>query len=598
MKKILKILAATSMIVVAPLNVISCKSEPEIIDEYDYASTINSFIEETSSLFKISIWESFLPYTWISEEEGIPGGFSIQDLLTHESDFQNKDSLYFKVVSEQVYKVLPTSEINSKLIENVTNNVNYKPVLLDSGTPLKDGIEIESIKLYQKGENLSVFFGFESQVYFKDRLGKKSSQKITANTTVNIFAKKSGAQKAQLISDDYDKLVNKTNANKYSLISDNGRQDEVAETIKKDEDFKTQLKADVETLKNNNSNIEEIYYSDMELKVSRNSIINASRYKTESLIGEFDERVETLNKALTGDENAREIFLRNATNDETGDWIKPIIDNPFEKKVLDEAIGKDPNISRSVNQYNLANNLEENLIIKSYLDSQKSDFAIDENLDNLTIGIYGVQVSDINFKIEGQFYELPKKIIFVRQKTSFPNTKKLYEDFIETSLTYQSKFYNLDRYQYEEDFINQSYWLRLPKVQEYFPLGVKLPVDDVRYSFIMNNNPKAVELLEEKGYNSEFVNNESLKTPKSFQCERKSFTTEIRIHFLESVGKFTNDASLRIYLFSYGNTMSGTTSFYTLTSDKREKAEFISHQWNFRWKLQSVKSTFKVDFYQ
>ncbi|AXK51434.1 hypothetical protein [Spiroplasma alleghenense] len=598
MKKILKILAATSMIVVAPLNVISCKSEPEIIDEYDYTTTINSFIEETNSIFKISIWEAFLPYTWISEEEGIPGGFSIQDLLTHESDFQDKDSLYFKLVSEQVYKVLPTAEISSKLIDNVTNNVNYKPVLLDSGTPLKDGIEIESIKLYQKGENLSVFFGFESQVYFKDRLGKKSSQKITANTTVNIFAKKSGAQKAQLISDDYDKLVNKTNANKYSLISDNGRQDEVAETIKKDEDFKTQLKADVETLKNNNSNIEEIYYSDMELKVSRNSIINASRYKTESLIGEFDERVETLNKALTGDETARETFLRNAINDETGDWIRPIIDSHYEKKVLDEAIAKDPNISRSVNQYNLSNNLEENLTIKNYLESQKSDFKIDENLDNLTIGIYGIQVSDIYFKIEGQFYELPKKIIFVRQKTSFPNTKKLYEDFIETSLTYQRKFYNLDRFPYNEDYINQSYWLRLPKDEKYFIMGNKHPVDEVRYSLIMNNNPEAVELLEEKGYNSEFVNNESLRIPKSLQYEVHNFSPVAKIHFLEKIGKFTNDASLRVYLFSFANTMSGTTSFYTLTSDKRDKIEFISHQNRFRYDIDHSKSTFLIDFYK
>ncbi|WP_338972126.1 hypothetical protein [Spiroplasma endosymbiont of Panorpa germanica] len=53
MKKLISILAATSLVVAAPLSVAACgKKPPKIDDEYDYTTLLNNLVELCQQIFE------------------------------------------------------------------------------------------------------------------------------------------------------------------------------------------------------------------------------------------------------------------------------------------------------------------------------------------------------------------------------------------------------------------------------------------------------------------------------------------------------------------------------------------------------------------
>ncbi|AXK51432.1 hypothetical protein [Spiroplasma alleghenense] len=602
MKKLLQVLASVSLTVTLPLNVVSCKSEKTKINEFDYSTALNSFMEDVTTIFRNAIWEAFRPFAWVSEES-LPVDLTIQELLENESELQDSNSAFFKRVSEQIFLIVPNEKINSQIASNITNNVNYTPLIIDSSNPLRDGINIEEIKILKKDSqnsnenNLSVSITFSTQVYYAERMGGKTFQKISTEVSINIFAKKTSAQKAQEISDLYSNFLNKNLANEYSFESGKGRHDEISDEINNSEYLKKQFSKDIRKIQSQNSDIQEMNLGGLEASVIQSTITNASRYKTESRIANFDDRLSLLNKALCGDTDSQEVFLRNASNDDTGDWIRPIINDPEEKTVLDDAIEKDSTISRSINQYNLKNNLKENFSVESYLSNQNSEFEIDESADKSTIAVYGVEFKGVQFKMDGDFYDFSDQLIFLRQKTD-GSTKKLYEDFIENAFLYQQDFYNMQKFPYKKDYWDQTYFIRQKKNKKAFKDGTRYQLDENMYYALMNGNPLATSRLKEKGFNAKMENNQTGQIPSYvIYCISKGVAY---LHFFEfdKPKTQTNDVSLRTYFFSNGNSMSNTTSFYFTSHEKREKVFWNGNSKKFRKDIRFYKSMFNVDFYE
>ncbi|WP_338971874.1 hypothetical protein [Spiroplasma endosymbiont of Panorpa germanica] len=568
MKKLLQILAASLMVVPTPIYAVSCKTKEKDVKQYDYNQALNNFIGEVTAIFKTAMFEAFLPYAWIAEDDPLLEGFTIQELLDNEEHLQDKNSFYYRKVSAGIYNIIPTEKINQKLAQEVSNNINYNLVTMDSSTPLKNGIDIKSIELYKKDKNLSLAIRLTSLITYKEITGEKGLQEIETTATMNIFAAKSLADKAKDISEGYDKLINETLANKYSFISNKGEQGAIADKISSSAELKSDLTQELVIFATSNSNIQKINTNELSLVVNSSTVENASRYKTEARIAQFEERNLTLNKAMIYNGEDKDKFLRNASDDDTGDWIRPVIDNVAEKSFLDEKIKKDSGISRSINQYNLENNIADNRVIQTLLSTYKSKFEIKDDEDKLTIASYGAELKNLSFVMEGQTYDFSERVLFIRQKTSYSSTRSYYEKFISDSFDYQQKFYHMEDVEFKESPDEQRHLIILPRS---WKKGLKsnkwnwfIPGGEQMLFDLQGAN----EFLEELGLFSKFEMIDTGEFPSYLQHTDKNTTIERRAHFGDTNwGKPTNRVELKTYLFSYNGAVDRTTNFYTNKND-------------------------------
>ncbi|WP_338971868.1 hypothetical protein [Spiroplasma endosymbiont of Panorpa germanica] len=570
MKKLLQILAASLMVVPTPIYAVSCKTKEKDVKQYDYNQALNNFIGEVTAIFKTAMFEAFLPYAWIAEDDPLLEGFTIQELLDNEEHLQDKNSFYYRKVSAGIYNIIPTEKINQKLAQEVSNNINYNLVTMDSSTPLKNGIDIKSIEIYKKDKNLSLAIKFTSLITYKEISGEKGLQEIATTATMNIFAAKSLADKAKDISEGYDKLINETLANKYSFVSDKGEQGAIADKISSSADLKSNLTQELAIFATSNSNVQKINTSELSLVVNSNTVENASRYKTEARIAQFKERYLTSHKAMIYNGEDKDKFLRNASNDDTGDWIRPVIDNVAEKSFLDEKIKKDSGISRSINQYNLENNIADNRVIQTLLSTYKSKFEIKDDEDKLTIASYGAELKNLSFVMEGQTYDFSERVLFIRQKTSYSSTRSYYEKFISDSFDYQQKFYHMEGRELKESPDDQAHYISIPKGwKQISKFRIWFKPGDEEYFFDV---PEANVFLEELGMVQKFEMIDTGEFPSYIQHGRHNSTKERRTHFGDtSWGKPTNRVELKTYLFSYNGVVDKTTYFYTNKNDDENR---------------------------
>ncbi|WP_338971725.1 hypothetical protein [Spiroplasma endosymbiont of Panorpa germanica] len=567
MKKLLGILGTASLVVVSPLSVVGCEKK-QLKREYDYQQALNQFISETTVIFDTGIIEAFKPYALISEEDYLkPLGLSIQDFIDHEEDMKDTNSDFYKKVSAGIYQIIPNEQINANLVREVSTNINFNPVLLDTGTPLKDGIQIDSIKVTQNDKNLKIVVGIKTLIYYKEFSGEKTNQPLSTQTTINVFRSKTTAEKAKEITNSFTKLVNEKMANEYFIESDKGDLSQVTEQIWKDSGLKNQIKTRIEGL-SVNPDIQEISWFDFEKKIDSASSIDAGRYVSQVKIGSLNERVEALNQALTGNETSEDNVLRNLYNDQTGDWLKPLVTKSEEEAELDNAIiDKNMDISKSINQFNLKNNINDSLVLQSLISSNNSAFAIDTvgGEDQRTIAAYCYQISGIKFKLEGGIYEFPDSTIFIRQKTTKKSSKELYENFIYYSFLYQQKLFNLKGQTVLSDYWNQPYRFRFDeKIDPNWDLGYSSPISFTQDKCNKLFNNREADLIAEKlSLKSAFESDETGDLPKYVQSYYSRETSQIyRVHFFNDYFTESNHVTLKTYFFSYGDLTRKTVTFF------------------------------------
>ncbi|AXK51738.1 lipoprotein [Spiroplasma alleghenense] len=560
MKKILSILGSLSLIIVAPLNVIACKTEelPEPPKDYDFAKTLNDFVDSVTSIFKTSIYQAFSPYAWINEED-LPNGLTIQELLNNEANLKDHKSDFYKSVSEEIFKIIPVADIHSEITRSVVNKINYSSVIVDNSTPLKNGIYIDSIDLYRKGENLTVGIAIGTDIFYLDKTGVKGQRPVTTIVSINIFKKEELVQEALDINEAFLKVFNDTDANNFEFISSKGNLENTKLRLENSMEVESDLKSKVINIDKTGTNVTALNAIGLTWKVDSSTIADASRFETKSERGDTLAGIATVNHARTGSAEDQEFYFRQIKDDINGQWLYPIIneDDEFIEE-MSYAISKDKTISKSINQYNLAYNISENDSIRNIVEAQNSKFAIDYEKDKLAIALFGISFKGTTFTLDGQEYEFPEQTVFYRQKTSFSSTKELYEQFVTDAFNYQAELLGMvgRDLREEKDITRPFYHLESDfKYPGGFSGFNKMIKTEDRIESVLTANKKANQYSEGLELTSVIVNKDTNSKPEYFSS-RTDYTggynpTEtMRLFFHNGYNSRIDYISFKTYFFS------------------------------------------------
>ncbi|AXK51759.1 lipoprotein [Spiroplasma alleghenense] len=470
MKKLLSILGASTMVISAPLSVVSCKKQKVTTgDEFDYVELLNQFLAEITLIFEKQIQKSFSEYIWINQDQ-LPEDMTIESIraANENNDFQNHESDFYQKMLSSIRPIIPVEQINQEINESIVNDVNYNPILIDKSTPLKNGVEIQEISFIDKTKAVTIGVKFSALVFYKDARGEKTSQTITTRVSFNIFEDSETAITAKEIDDAYIELINKDLANQWTFFSDSGNLENTSASIGNGEFITEQFSKELEVLNEINKNVS-VIFDDLKMVVNNNMIVNSARFEPAFNQERKDERWKTLYKAFFNDSSAEKEFLENILNN--GDWVEPknLILKDKDKKKWDENAKKsyelytkkDNNSSTYINQYNLAYNLSENKQINKVIQSQNSDFYLDLKEDFNSIALFGINVNNLKFKIEIDNFDFSSQTIIARQKTTKKNTMELYNDFMTQAYNFQKSFINL---QETPNFqVKKTCFLKVPK---------------------------------------------------------------------------------------------------------------------------------------
>ncbi|AXK51761.1 hypothetical protein [Spiroplasma alleghenense] len=441
MKKLLSILMVTTSVVSAPLSVTACniKSIPETIDEYDYDRLIRDFIDDVKIIFDTEIQKKFDNYRFISEKE-IPEGLTYLEILENQDQFKrnNKSGEVHDKVLDWVSSLIPSSEIIALVQKEVSGNVNYNPILIDKGSPLKSGIIVDEIDLEVQEEVLTFSITISTVISLKGKNQEITNEPISNVVTINIFEANNQKllEKVREVEAGYTNLINKEMANSFRFSSDSGNLDQTSLEIPENESITNQLK---QKIKDNNSEIND---ENMQLEVVNNSIIKASG-SAKSLSSKFSiyysKPYITLFKAIKSDKNSEKLLLENIKGNNPEWIVYETPDKPLFKE-MNKQIEAGDKISRWVNQYALLAESEEKTGFKNLLKNSQSNFAIDKKDDANTLAVFGTKLSGLKFSILNSQFDLGDKYIFIRQEIKKDNTLEYYNDFIQEAWEFHKVF--------------------------------------------------------------------------------------------------------------------------------------------------------------
>ncbi|AXK51744.1 hypothetical protein [Spiroplasma alleghenense] len=591
MKKLLSILAASSLIITMPLGVVSCK-KPDVAERFDYSNLINKFVAETIVIFQTEIYEAFKPWNNISEKQ-LPDTITLEEIIDHEDDFSDHSSIYYKKVSNEIYKIINIGEINKTINKEITSNVNYQPILIDKASPLKNGITIENISPVVKGKNCTLNIEISTDIFYKDSNGNNDFQKTTTFAFINIFESPDILGAAKLIGDRYNDIINGTQANDYSFISNKGDLDNTAEDLQKNSDvlsFVSKKIAAISTEDISSSLNPSVVYNETKVNVNKTSFSDAGRF--ESIFGNQNasitpfEQYKTALKALSGDRSSEELFLSNIkTNNPEKSWLFSNV-SAFNDQYTENAVAaskRDPSIALAVNPYNLDYNFaSDGSAIKWALERQGSKFALNMENDRKTIALFGVDVSGAAYYLEGQKYDLPEQKIVYRQVTSYSSTSDLYKKFIDDAYQYQKAFVGLKGRALDENPLYQHFYLKKMEDLAFWDTYKELNWE-LYAERLMSANPEADKYSKDLQFISMFTNRyitsaTGVDTPEAKQPNRTYFkipeasTIDKDCVFLMSDTKYgyMDGFVLKSYLFS-----SGAKSHFKPSFSFRNEYDFI-----------------------
>ncbi|AXK51727.1 hypothetical protein [Spiroplasma alleghenense] len=453
MKKLLSIFAASTLIISAPLSVISCKKQKITTgDEFDFVEILRQFISEVTLVFETEIQKAFSDYAWM-EEENLPEVLTIENIRSakENGDFENHESEFYQQLLKLINPLIPVNKINEELMNSVVNDVNYNPVLLDKSTPLKNGIDIEEIVFIDKTDAITIGLQLSSLVFYKDEKGEKSSEVISTKFAFNIFESDDMALDAKEIDDAYIKLLNETIANDIIFESNSGNLENTATLINTGTLIREDLVNKLDSLNTIEGNEAVIISNDLKLVANNEMFVDSSRFS--SKVSSSSENKKLYRDAMAGDLGSEEEFLKNIIN--WSDWVKP---NAFFQRNTDTSNfeenalksyqlweEKNPTTSTYVNQYNLSYNLSIKKQLQKVIKSQNSQFLIDLEKDYKTIALFGINVNDAKFKIGSSIFDFSNQTIIAKQRTTKENTIELYNDFMISAYNFQKSFLDSEK---------------------------------------------------------------------------------------------------------------------------------------------------------
>ncbi|WP_338971962.1 hypothetical protein [Spiroplasma endosymbiont of Panorpa germanica] len=585
MKKLFSILAASSLLVSAPLTVISCK-KVEVVETIDYNYLINDFVDQTAIIFQSQIYEAFIPWNWMSDKN-LPQSLSMDEIRENADDLEDQSSSFYKKVSNLIYSIIPSNEINKNLAENLASDIKYSPIVIDKGTPLKNGIRIKSLRGESKGRNFTLFIEMSTDIFYLDSSGLRTSQNVETFTSINILEVPNVLEAGKKINERFNDILYGVNhANEYSFESDKGNLENTSNRLEKEGIVSKEVtglinKIDLQTEIDQILN-PEMVVNNLQTKLNQNTVLDASRFATKSIRDSFpnsDQEIDHFRwvmKGMSGNKALQEEYFNEINNDTFQksalftDWNVANENDKYEEELL-KAVEQDPTISKSINPYNLEYNYD-NSTLKSALTSYRSLFKLDMRSDKRTIALFGANITGVGFKLDNEYYDLPNGMVCYRQKTTFSSTKELYDAYMEAAYYYQRNLFGLEGKSISEDreeVLYTKYYLELPLSIPQFQASTEQVFTDEISNQILTKNENANYYAEKFDLTSKWVVPGTLVGPDRFLYS--GYTRQLQLLVAPNIR--WNCFQVETYFFSSGLKQQNKPKFFIYNAQYLLKLE-------------------------
>ncbi|AHI53964.1 hypothetical protein SSABA_v1c05600 [Spiroplasma sabaudiense Ar-1343] len=550
MKKLLSILAVSSMIVSVPLNTIACgRNKDRVVDDYDFERQKQLMIEAVNDIFQQNLKNDFDKFFFIKKENN-PFEYDYEEFVEKLDDFNNPESDYYQNIKSAIENLVNWKSIENEVQSDVVANVNYKQLLIDNQSPIKNGYEIEKIDFTHKkeAEAVTIQFQISSDVYFLDRIGSQDFETISFTSQMSIFEEVDVAEVFQEIQTEYKKQINSEEvANSFKVLSDKGDLAQTANQISEDETIKSQISLILnQIVADTNRDKFKFVGENFKVRANQNKSTDSSiAHSSPNFSWRWkDEPITTLKGALLGDEEMENLLLEDIKSKDSEFFTKR---EREEIKNIDQLIAEHEGMALGINSYNLDYNLRKNNLDRP-IKNQGSKFAFKPENEEKTIALFRVDFLDLQISYKDDNFELPEMSAIVKQETTKNNTSELEGQFWEDAYFFTKSFYNFDGTSSEESNPDFIYYLNKPENWDEL-VDKQLPMDDYLQDLIDAANSEALERLNNLGLSLVFSWNAWKNTSP---MKNIMFNSDGDVYFYNDMENQDLYPQLRVHFFSSG----------------------------------------------
>ncbi|AHI53965.1 hypothetical protein SSABA_v1c05610 [Spiroplasma sabaudiense Ar-1343] len=551
MKKLLSILAVSSMIVSVPLNTIACgRNKDRVVDDYDFERQKQLMIEAINDIFQKNLKNDFDKFFFI-EEDNNPFEFGYEEFVEKLDYFNDPESDYYQNIKSTIENLVNWKSIENEVQSEVVANVNYKQLLIDNQSPIKNGYEIEKIEFIHKenAKAVTIQFQISSDVYFLDRIGSQDFETISFTSQMSVFKEVDVAGIFKGIQTEYINQINSEEvANSFKILSDKGDLAQTANQILEDESFKLQISSILNQIVADTQedgfkfNGEKFKWKWTNNKVSVNSMLSKGFKPNFGWSERYSKSGETLRAALHGDKEEEKTLLEDIKNKDS-----KFLPRQEQKTIenIDELIAKHQGMARSMNPYILDYNFQDSYL-KTQIDEQGSEFIFIPENEEKTIAIFQMELINLQISYNEDNFELPKMLVFFRQETTKSNTLELENQFLDDAYYFNKLFYNFDENSSQDSNPDFIYYLNKPENWDEL-VNKKLPMEDYFPDLIEAADPAALEKLNNLGLSIDICRDlwGGWGRQKFIQ-----FNNDGDIYFFNDINDYDEYPYLKIWFFS------------------------------------------------
>ncbi|AHI54274.1 hypothetical protein SSABA_v1c08750 [Spiroplasma sabaudiense Ar-1343] len=476
MRKFLTTLGTLSILTATPLTIISCSRKINNKDEhpsYDYEAGIQNLISTVTSIYQTNVAGNMAPYLFFYEDNSSPFSFiNFSNLQKIEpSELANSNSSAFESINQDLRKIINWEQINNQLRQEVNNNPNFLPLLVNNNPPIQNGFYVSRIELQKRGvSSMSLKIEFSTVIIYRTAVGTVENLRIWQNADMNVFSNKIISENLNKIKNDLTDSFNEDKiANGFIYNSNSGHIVNSAQRIIRDETIQNQIKETISKISVPDNHYG-INLNTMVKTINRDHTADASaRFSIPKLYWRLSPSptnlIDLAKKTLLKDDASTAEFLKIAQENDSrilGTFMNREIPS------LENLLENDPNSSQAINQYNLNWNFGQNQL-RRVLNQQGSQFKIDFSNDHNTIALFGLNISGIQIRFENTSFEIPNFTIAIRQRILLKNTRVLYQEFLKDALQFQVAFLNYSKNLENQNNSDLFYLVKTPLWHELSP---------------------------------------------------------------------------------------------------------------------------------
>ncbi|WP_338971953.1 hypothetical protein [Spiroplasma endosymbiont of Panorpa germanica] len=495
MKKLLSVLAATSLITFAPLSVVACQKDPSKIKNFDYEDILSKFLGITELVFQQNLAENFQPFFYLSVNNAqnfYPSldfdklweflGTKIENGQGYDFPENSPEIEHF---SKFVDQVIDLDQLNKDANQRITSNINFRTLLKNGKNPFTKSIEVKKVVATEKTSDESAdnrILNFESTltttVEFLDATQNVSTRDINFEFSMTLFENEETADSFIRIGEDLERNLSNQYANEFGFESNSYNSLQISDNIEKLSNFEDVLVNDIEqkvlfSNENNRINGKDFKFEPKDIiqVVNSNHIVLAQQFTHNndrpelSWKDDYYHRIELIkdimkNGGETLNDGAKEISRRNS-----------LYNNAYISKDLKKYLSsKDKVSSEVINSFNLWAYYDYMTSLKNAVSERKIslDNGNSTEKQRRVIGLYGTQIRDLKLTYTNKYSEqitlkMPVQFIVNHQLTSFNNTQELYDEYVKANLIFYRELFGFADQDVQKEDFDYTFQFQKPK---------------------------------------------------------------------------------------------------------------------------------------